>query len=183
MFEACAMRFQSALGCINMLQKATPLFPPSRPRERQLWPRSICCNQNDTGKRLTCPIAAEHLAGGAAGDDSVHGRTPSVTGRDHIPRRPDRLPERPGAHHQRKRPASAVHRLIETPKPQQSKSINDVESQSKLHRPNRIESPLTKHLLNRSTRSPTRRLTELRPMDESMGAGVRLAGYRGGLPW
>lgn len=75
--------------------------------------------------QLTCAITAEHLAGGAAGDDGIHGRTTcAATGWHHLPGRPDRLPERPGAHHHRKNPspflrASAVisHRLVKSPPP------------------------------------------------------------------
>jgi hypothetical protein len=90
-----------------------------RSRELQLWPCSIAIRRTARAREqgLTCTIAAELLASGAASDDSIDGRTTSFTGRNHPPGRSDRLPERPGAHHHRERHAYfarafADHHLI-----------------------------------------------------------------------
>jgi hypothetical protein len=93
-----------------------------RSRELQLWPCSIAIRRTARAREqgLTCTIAAELLASGAASDDSIDGRTTSFTGRNHPPGRSDRLPERPGAHHHRERHAYfarafAAHHLIAPP--------------------------------------------------------------------
>ena len=103
-------------------------------RELQLWPCSIAITRTACAREqgLTCTIAAELLASRAASDDSIDGRTTSFTRRNHPPRRSDRLPERPGAHHHRERRAFVAHPLIafpQTPTIEIRHQSNDVTNQ------------------------------------------------------